>query len=112
MASIAAPPTGPTPTGVSGASQRPGTGGREVGGGDGGDVEARRAVARIASVVRSVWDAVRVEQHMSGLHVLVQPVPAGSAEGARESAQMLAAVQEVLRSVCHAEVPEEGDRTD
>ena len=82
-----------------------------------------RAVARMTSVIRSVWEVVRSQDDMRGCHVLVAPSAAdapgaGTAASAAgsfntsatpgskvgsEHVQMLQAVQGILRDVCYAE---------
>ena len=111
MSSIAAPSSSSTSqgSGVSEGSQGGSAGGSEAGKGEGAAAETKRAVSRITSVLRCVWDAVRVEDNSRGLHVLVQPPAAASSasssgKSARESAEMQAAVEKVLGAVCHAEL--------
>ena len=85
-----------------------------AGGAEGGDGEAeKRATARMTRVLRCVWEVVRTQGQIRGVHVVVtgstspESLPSGSFKGTRDHAaahgDTVQAVGAIVQSVCHAE---------
>ena len=90
-------------------------------GGEGGG-GGKGAAARMTSVIKCVWESVRGHAVISGLHLLVAPSCSGSGgggggsssasftgssslfKGRDSSAEMVAIVEGIVRSVCHVEI--------
>eukprot|EP00802_Teleaulax_amphioxeia_P029904 Tamp_32204.p1 GENE.Tamp_32204~~Tamp_32204.p1 ORF type:complete len:109 (-),score=14.26 Tamp_32204:40-366(-) len=84
--------------------------------GTGLDESSRLGVARMTSVMRCVWDTVRTQEKIWGLHVLTTPTAnatVGStaagrgsreqhAKDGRDHVHVAQALQGILRSVCQA----------